>query len=221
MNTSAGAVPLAPGLTTHARTMAGSAPTQEPTQHAFSPYDFNGGTVIAVGGQGFVVVAADTRLSTGYSILSRNVTNRIERVSEKCYLAAGGCHADIQQLFKVIRFRALMYRHDHGAEMSAVATAQLLSNTLYRKRFFPFYSLCVVAGVDGEGVGYVAGYDAVGSYIRCRENYTCNGSGASVVMPVLDNTFGSIGVSSGRMPKPQYTKAEIVEIVKTAFCGAR
>jgi hypothetical protein len=35
--------------------------------------------------------------------------------------------------------------------MSVSATAQLLSNTLYHKRFFPFYTFNLCAGLDDEG----------------------------------------------------------------------
>jgi hypothetical protein len=44
-----------------------------------------------------------------------------------------------------------MYQHNHGKPMSVSATAQLLSNTLYYKRFFPFYTFNLCAGLDEQG----------------------------------------------------------------------
>ena len=38
----------------------------------FNPYTMNYGTVVAVAGSDFVVVAGDTRLSEGYSIVTRS-----------------------------------------------------------------------------------------------------------------------------------------------------
>lgn len=69
--------------------------------------------------------------------------------------------------------------------MSCTALAQMLSITLYQKRFFPYYSFCVLGGVDQEGRGAVYCYDAIGSYER--EKCRANGSAAALIQPFLDN----------------------------------
>ena len=66
-------------------------------QHGFSPYDFNGGTVAAVSGPDYCVVAADTRLSSGYEILSRHST-KLHALTQQAVLASSGCKTDVDQL---------------------------------------------------------------------------------------------------------------------------
>jgi len=44
----------------------------EAKKSRFNPYTLNYGTVVGIAGEDFVVVAGDTRLSEGYSIVTRN-----------------------------------------------------------------------------------------------------------------------------------------------------
>ena len=65
-------------------------------------------------------------------------------------------------------------------QKSTEGCAQMLSNTLYGRRFFPYYAFNIVAGLDKDGKGAVYGYDAVGSYQRDPDNATSVGSAVSV-----------------------------------------
>ena len=105
--------------------------------------------------------------------------------TDKTVLAAVGCMTDIVTLDKVLGARLTQYEHSHAKKMSSQAIAQLLSVTLYSRRFFPYYAFCMIAGLDEEGRGAVYGYDAVGSFKR--DDYGAMGSGQNFVIPILDN----------------------------------
>eukprot|EP01119_Soliformovum_irregulare_P006734 TRINITY_DN1915_c0_g1_i1.p1 TRINITY_DN1915_c0_g1~~TRINITY_DN1915_c0_g1_i1.p1 ORF type:complete len:235 (+),score=54.76 TRINITY_DN1915_c0_g1_i1:163-867(+) len=163
-------------------------PLQNVKEQKFSPYVNNGGTTLAVAGPDFCVVAADTRLSDGgYGISSRTVP-KVTKLTDKCVIATSGMQGDMITLHKTLKARLVMYEHQNGKPMSTTAIAQLLSNTLYYKRFFPYYTFNVIGGIDDDGVGVAYSYDAVGSFERVK--YSSSGTGQQLVQPILDNQLG-------------------------------
>ncbi|KAG8123615.1 hypothetical protein E2320_018967 [Naja naja] len=144
-------------------------------QHRFSPYTFNGGTILAIAGEDFVVVASDTRLSEDYAIHSRE--------SPKCYKL--GFHGDCLTLTKILEARLKMYKHSNNKIMSSGAIAAMLSTILYSRRFFPYYVYNIIGGLDEEGKGAVYSFDPVGSYQR--DSFKAGGSASAMLQPLLDN----------------------------------
>ena len=65
-------------------------------------------------------------------------------------VANAGFAGDGVTLQKVLKSRAVAYQHAHRRPMPVHAAAQLLGNTLYYKRFFPYYAFCLCAGLDDE-----------------------------------------------------------------------
>jgi len=197
-----------------------------PTQHGFQPYETNGGTVMGVSWKDFAILACDTRLSRGYSVLSRNVP-KYTKLTDKCVIATAGMAADKDALHKMLKARMVMYQHQNNKPMSTTAIAQMLSNTLYHRRFFPYYTENIVAGIDNEGKGCIFGYDCVGSYNRAF--YSSSGSGQSFTMPVLDNQIGLLNQTDKDAPKQlpgavpirdDLTVQEALDLVKDAFTSA-
>jgi len=185
----------------------------------FDPYENNGGTCVAVAGADYCVVAADTRLSVGYSILSRD-HSKVAQLADKCVLASSGFQGDIKALQKNLAAKELVYEHNHNKKMSCPAMAQLLSNTLYYKRFFPYYAFNVLGGLDSQGKGCVFTYDAVGSYERT--GYSAQGTGAALMMPVLDNQLKSPSplLLPARDAVTPLSESEAVDLVKDVFASA-
>lgn len=147
-------------------------------------------TCVAVAGNDYCIVAASTRLSTGYSILTRDGSRMLKLYvinapqlhtiphipprSDKVFIASAGMQADMKTLHKMLHTRQVMYQHNNRRPLSANATAQLLSNTLYFKRFFPYYTFNMVAGLDDQGTQGLVPADSPDSFRKDVELlYVC------------------------------------------------
>lgn len=127
-------------------------------------YENNGGTVLAIAGDTYACLAADTRLSKGYSILSRKVS-RLWEVAPGVWLGAGGCHSDSMAVADALRLAAAQYAESQASDrseddgsrpsLSCEEAARCLSALLYQRRSMPYYAFCVLAGVDKHGRGAV------------------------------------------------------------------
>merc|ERR1719219_3395994 len=153
------------------------------TERRWSPYEMNGGVCASLAGKDFVVIGADTRLSRGYSILTREQTKCVQ-LTDKCVLASAGMHGDRNELHTILKLRLQEYKLEHGRDMEISAIAQMLSNTLYYRRFFPYYTFNLLCGVNSEGQGVVYGYDAIGSYKEDGAGQV--GSAMEMISPMVD-----------------------------------
>lgn len=166
-----------------------------------------------------MVVAADTRMSSGFNILTRDHPKTLQ-LSSHCVIATSGFDADAKALQKHLKADHIVYKQNHGKEMGCVAAAQLLSQTLYHKRFFPYYTFNLLAGLDKEGKGAVFTYDAVGSYERT--NYSCQGTGRALIESVLDNQLKL--PSPLLVPKQESayggSEEDAIDLMKDAFASA-
>ncbi|XP_066917693.1 proteasome subunit beta type-1-A-like [Clytia hemisphaerica] len=186
-----------------------------PKEHRFNPYSFHGGTVLGIAGEDYAVIASDTRLSEGFYIHSRNLPKTYQ-LTGSAILGSCGFHGDVLALIKNIKARITMYKHEHSKDMSPTAIAQMLSTMLYYKRFFPYYTYNILAGIDSEGKGAIYSYDPVGSYER--EKFRAAGSSSSMLQSFLDNQIGEKNqkFKSGE----SLSKEKCVALVKDIYISA-
>ena len=186
-----------------------------PVQQSWYPYSWNGGTILAIAGEDFSIIASDTRLSEGFQIYTRD-SPKTYQLSDGLILGCCGFHGDVLTVTKNLEAQMKIYENIHHKKMSCGAVAQLLSVMLYHRRFFPFYTYNILAGLDSEGKGCIYSFDPVGSYER--ETYRAGGSAASMLQPLLDNQIGSKN-QTGVEPEP-LTVDKAVSLVQDVFSAA-
>ncbi|KAJ1722427.1 Proteasome subunit beta type-6 [Coemansia erecta] len=190
--------------------------TERHTHNRWEPYVDNGGTSLAIAGADYVIVASDARQSNGYNINSR-YDPKAFRLSNDAILATAGYAADAKRLVEVLEQNAQMYYHKHDRVMKASAMAQMLSNTLYGRRFFPYYVFPILAGLDNEGKGALYCYDPVGNMERVV--YRSFGSASALVQPFLDSVVGFKN-QRGVDPTRLLERDQALKIAVDAFTGA-
>merc|ERR1712227_289882 len=182
-------------------------------KQGWSPYSRHGGTILAIAGEDFSIMASDTRLGQHGGIYTREF-NRNNKVTESCIVAQCGFQGDATTLLKNMKGKIRIYEHQD--QPSAPAIAAMLSTMLYYRRFFPYYVYNLVAGLDDEGKGAVFSYDPVGSYDR--DEMKCAGSAASLIQPFLDNQIGRQHIQND--DKPVLTRERARQLAIDAFVSA-
>ena len=119
-------------------------------------------------------------------------------------VAAAGCEADCNALQRQLTYQINAHLSSSQGDSSSrsISTishstsmletknvAQLLSKTLYSRRNFPYYSFCVVGGLDQDGTSRVYVYDAIGSMEQVA--VATAGTGRELLQPILDRLFSS------------------------------
>lgn len=123
-------------------------------------------------------------------------------------------------LSQVLKAKLEIYDFKINRKPSTESIANLVAKTLYGRRFFPYYTFNLIAGLDSQGKGVVYGYDAIGSY--GTDKALAQGSGAHMILPYLDNEVTGYN-NPKHSEKPPLTIASTVDLVYSAFraCAER
>lgn len=89
-------------------------------------------------------------------------TTRIFPMHDKLYLGLTGLMSDVMTLDQLFRFKLEMYEMRENRKIKPNTFANLVSSTLYGKRFGPYFSEPVIAGLDKNNKPYLCSMDLLG-----------------------------------------------------------
>jgi 20S proteasome subunit beta 3 len=86
------------------------------------------------------------------------------------HLGLTGLATDVQTVSELFRYKHNMYRLREERDISPQTFANLVSSSLYERRFGPWFVSPVVAGINGtDGKPFICGYVQSGSQL-CNDN---------------------------------------------------
>jgi 20S proteasome subunit beta 3 len=122
----------------------------------------NGGACVAMVGKDCVAIACDLRLGMQALTVSNNFP-KIFGYDSTVYLGLTGLATDVATVSDLFRFKVNMYRLREERGIAPETFANLVSTTLYERRFGPYFVNPVVAGINQKtGKPFICGFDSIG-----------------------------------------------------------
>lgn len=123
-------------------------------------------------GKNCVAIACDLRLGLQALTVSNNYpkifpfsspTSSSTASPSTVYLGLTGLATDITSVSDLLRYKTNLYRLREERGLSPRTFANLISSSLYERRFGPWFVSPVVAGLDGKtGEPFICGFDSIG-----------------------------------------------------------
>jgi len=125
--------------------------------------DHNGSGIAAMVGKNCVGIASDTRLGVGAQTVSCNF-KKVFKIHDKLYYGLAGLGTDVQTMSELLSFRMNMYELRESRKVKPSTFGNVVANILYSKRFGPYFTEPVIAGLEGpENKPYLAAMDLIGA----------------------------------------------------------
>lgn len=124
------------------------------------PSSINGGSAVAMVGKDCVAIACDMRLGSQ----SLGVSNNFEKVFQfnKTFLGLTGLASDVLTVYEEFRKKVNLYEMDEARTLEPKKFANLVSTSLYERRFGPWFVGPIVAGLNNENEPFICGFDSIG-----------------------------------------------------------
>lgn len=148
-------------------------------------YYYPGATAVGIRAKEGVVLAADKRVTYGFTLMSR-AGKKVFKITDRVGMASAGFIADMQTIAKNIAAEIKLYELESGFSISVYSAAKLMSMLLYSRRLLPYLIETIVGGVDEEGA-HVYILDPIGAVIE--DDYAALGTGSQVAIGIIEEGY--------------------------------
>jgi len=144
-----------------------------------------GTTTVALKCSDGIILATDKRATMGHFISSKE-TNKIAQIDEHVAATIAGGVGDAQNVMRILKAEAKLYKMNRREPMSIKGVATLLSNILNGNRYYPYLVMSIVGGVDSEA--RIFSIDPVGG-LTDETKFIATGSGSPMAYGLLEHAY--------------------------------
>lgn len=169
---------------------------------------YNGSAVVAMTGKNCVAIATDKRLGVRQlTTVSCDFPKAFE-LTDKCYMGLSGFATDVQTVSQLMKFKLKLYQLREDREMQTSTIMNLVSTSMYERRFGPWMVEPVIAGLDENGEPKICSYDFIGAQ-SVSHDFTCAGTTSDQLMGVCESFW-----------KPDMNPEDLFETISQCLLNA-
>lgn len=150
-----------------------------------SIFEYNGSAIVAMAGKECFAIGSDLRFGVQFQTLATDY-KKVYKVHDQLFLGLAGLGTDSQTLFELFRFKHNLYKLREERTMRPATFGQLVSSTLYEKRFGPYFAQPVIAGLEADGSVYLAGTDSIGA-IETAKDFMVGGTAPESLLGICES----------------------------------
>jgi len=150
---------------------------------------YNGGSLVGMIGKQCVAVACDQRFGVQYQTITMNA-QKVYKYQDNILLGLTGLETDCQTFALMMKRIVELYRIKEEIDLTPKLFSNLVSTTLYEKRFGSYYVAPLVVGLDvtKNYEPYVCTFDSIGCPSESGQ-FECQGTNVEQLLGISESMF--------------------------------
>merc|ERR1719463_819544 len=161
--------------------------------------EYNGSAIVAMAGDGCVGIAADTRYWN---------RQKLFQLTDQTFVGLAGLATDVQTMSQLLDFRIKLFSLREERKMEPQTVGNLISSMLYEKRFGPWFTEPVVAGLDKDHNPFMCAFDFIGAMSKAQD-FVVSGTSSEQLFGVCESFW-----------RPDMNKDELFETLAQCLLSA-
>ncbi|GAB4816157.1 hypothetical protein N2152v2_003203 [Parachlorella kessleri] len=173
-----------------------------------SIFEYNGSAIVAMAGKECVAIASDLRFGVQLQTLATDY-KKIYKIHDQLFIGLAGLGTDAQTLHQRFTLKHNLYKLREERDIKPSAFGQLVSATLYEKRFGPYFCAPVIAGLEPDGMPYLCGMDSIGA-METAKDFMVAGTATDSLLGICESLW-----------RPDMEAEELFETVSQALLSGQ